>query len=307
MLKNLHLKILSLILAMLFWVFVVSLENTFFELPDEIPLQVFNLAPELALSTKLPPVKLTVRASDPVALRRLSSADFEAYVDLRNIGAGQRQVPVLVTSKNAQVNVVKSDPAELALTIEPVRQKLVNLLPEVKGQPAKSFRVDFVKLSNEAVAVKGAASILAKISSAKAIIQLDGTETENATKKAKITIYDAAGIALDELKIDEDKDVSALLAIVEVLNSKQLGVKAMITGSAVNGVVKRIEVSPAVVSVKGSREALSKLEILETEPIDISKVDASFEKRVRLVLPVGVALEEGEKAEAVVKVEITQQ
>lgn len=307
MLKNLHLKILSLILAMLFWVFVVSLENTFFELPDEIQLQVFNLAPELALSTKLPFVKLIVRASDPVALRRLSSADFEAYVDLRNIGAGQQQVPVLVTSKNSQVNVVKSDPAELALTIEPVRQKLVNLLPEVKGQPAKGFRVDAVRLSDAAVAVKGAASILAKISSAKAFIQLDGTEAENATKKAKIMIYDAAGIALDELKIDEAEDISAFLTIVEVSNSKQLGIKAVITGSVVNGVVKRIEVSPAVISVKGPREVLNKLEILETEPIDISKVDASFEKRVRLVLPVGVTLEEGEKVEAVVKVEITQQ
>lgn len=303
MLKNLHLKILSLILAMVFWVFVVSLENTFFELPDEIPLQVFNLAPELALSTKLPPVKLTVRASDPVALRRLSSADFEAYVDLRNIGAGQRQVPVLVTSKNAQVNVVKSDPAELALTIEPVRQKLVSLLSEVKGQPAKGFRIDSVKLSDETVAVKGAASILSKISSAKALIQLDGTETKNVTKKAKITVYDATGIALDELKIDNE-DVSVLLTIVEVSNSKQLGIRAVITGSAVNGVVKRIEVLPAVVSVKGQRDTLEKLEILETEPIDISKADASFEKRVRIVLPVGVMLEEGEKAEAVVKVEI---
>lgn len=306
MLKNLHLKILSLVLAMLFWIFVASLENTFFELPDEIPLQVFNLAPELALSTKLPPVKLTVRASDPVALRRLSSADFEAYVDLRNIGAGQRQVPVLVTSKNSQVNVVKSDPAELALTIEPVRQKLISLLSEVKGQPAKGFRVDTVKLSSEAVAVKGAASTLSKISSAKAFVQLDGTEAENATKKARIVIYDAAGVALDELKIDEE-DISALLSIVEISTAKQVGVKAVVTGSIVNGVVKRIEVAPAVLSVKGTKEALSQLEVIETEPIDLNNASASFEKKARVVLPNGVTLEEGEKGAVTVNVEIEKQ
>jgi YbbR domain-containing protein len=302
MLKNLHLKILSLFLAMFFWIFVVSLENTFFEMPDEIPIQVFNLAPELALSTKLPSVRLTLRASDPVALRRLSPADFEAYIDLRNIGAGDRLVPILVTSKNPQVSVVKSKPAEMMVIIEPVRQKLVTVVGEVKGQPAKGFRVDAIKLFHEIIAVKGAASLLAQISTAKALIALDGTEAENTTKKAIVKVYDASGTVLEELKIEEE--VSALLTIVEVSNAKQVGVKAKITGAVVNGVVRRIEVSPAVISVKGTKEVLSQLEIVETEAIDVSSASASFEKKVRVVLPAGVSLEEGEKGEVVVKVEI---
>ncbi len=306
MLKHLHLKILSLVLAMVFWIFVVSLENAFFQLPDEISIQVFNLAPELALAKKLPSVRLTVRASDPVALRRLSPSDFEAYIDLRNIAAGERTVPVLVTSKNSQVSVVKTEPSELQLVIEPVRQKLVQVLAEVKGQPAKGFRVDAVKLSSETVTVKGAASVLSKISSAKAFITLDGTETENSTKKAVVKIYDAGGIALDEVQIQET-DFSVNLSIVEVSNSKQVGVKAKITGAIVNGVVKRIEVAPAVLSVKGTKEVLGQLEVIETEPIDLNNASASFEKKTRVVLPSGVTLEEGEKGEVVVKVEIEKQ
>lgn len=305
MLKNLHLKILSLVLAMFFWIFVVSLENAFFEMPDEISIQVFNLAPELALSTKLPSVRLTLRASDPVALRRLSPADFEAYIDLRNIGAGDRLVPILVTSKNPQVSVVKSQPAEIEVVIEPVRQKLVTVVAEVKGQPAKGFRVDLLKLSHETVAVKGAASLLTQISTAKALVALDGNETENISKKVIVKIFDASGTVLEELKIEEE--VSVRLTIVEVSNSKQVGVKAKITGAVVNGVVKRIEVSPGVISVKGTKEALSQLEIVETEAIDLNSAAASFEKKVRVVLPEGVILEEGEKGEVVVKVEIEKQ
>lgn len=306
MLKHLHFKILSLVLSMFFWIFVVSLENAFFQLPDEILIQVFNLAPELALATKLPSVRLTVRASDPTALRRLSPSDFEAYIDLRNIAAGERSVSVLVTSKNSQVSVVKTEPSEFLLVIEPVRQKLVNVLTEVKGQPGKGFRVDAVTLSSETVTVKGAASVLSKIASAKALITLDGTETENSTKKAVVKIYDATGVALDEFQIQE-ADFSALLSIVEVSNSKQVGVRAKIIGAVMNGVVKGIEVSPAVLSVKGTKEVLNRLEEIETEPIDLNNASVSFEKKARVVLPTGVTLEEGEIGEVMVKVEIEKQ
>ena len=130
-------------------------------------------------------------------------------------------MPVLVTSKNPQVSVIKTEPSEFQLTIEPVRQKLVNVLTEVKGQPRKGFRVDAVILSSETVTVKGAASVLSKIASAKALIMLDGSETENSTKKAVVKIYDAAGAVLDEVQIQE-ADFSANLSIVEVSNSKQV-------------------------------------------------------------------------------------
>ena len=64
MFKHLHIKIFSLLLAIVFWIFVVSLENNFVELPNAVPVEVFNLAPDLAIATKLGEVRLTVRSSD---------------------------------------------------------------------------------------------------------------------------------------------------------------------------------------------------------------------------------------------------
>ncbi|MEK9133075.1 MAG: hypothetical protein AAB606_05215, partial [Patescibacteria group bacterium] len=76
MFKNLPLKILSLVLATVFWVFVVSLENNFVQFPEQIPIQVFNLAPDLALTGQLGTVKLGLRAADVGIMRSLSANDF---------------------------------------------------------------------------------------------------------------------------------------------------------------------------------------------------------------------------------------
>ena len=82
-LKNLRFKILALVFAAIFWVFVVSMENTFYKLPDAVPVHVFNQAEDLALASEIGSVSLMLRADETVALKTLSAGDFEAYIDLK--------------------------------------------------------------------------------------------------------------------------------------------------------------------------------------------------------------------------------
>ena len=139
MLRNIPLKILSLVLAVIFWFFVLSLENNFYKVPFEIPVQVFNISSELALSSPLPNVSITVSSQDSGALRKLSVEDFEAYVDVRAAGAGSHLLTVLVTSKNPQISVMRVDPDEMEIALEPVREKLVAVVLEIEGEPAAGF------------------------------------------------------------------------------------------------------------------------------------------------------------------------
>lgn len=303
MFKNLPLKFIALILAAIFWIFVVSLENTFYKLPADVPIQVFNQAANLALASPLQTVRLTVRTADSLILRNLSPNDFEAYVDLRNAGAGRGRVPVSVTSKNQQVNVVRIEPSEIELELEPVREKIVSLAPRVRGKLKSGFQIESVKLLRETVTVSGAESLLKKITKGEAEVEVSGEERENFVKKGSVKIFGEEGILLEGLRI-EPETVDVIFTVVEAESSKQIGVKAKITGSVANGTVKKIEVHPAVISVTGSPEALASLNVLETEEIKLENLPASGEKKVRVVLPDGVKLGEGEKSEVRVKVEI---
>ena len=307
MLKHLPLKIFALVLATIFWIFVVSFENTFYQFPEDVKIQIFNLAPELAVTEDLGAVKLGIRASDSVVYRTLTAADFEAYVDLRNAGAGQRKVAVSVTSKNPQVTVVRVFPNEVSLNLEPVRQKNVSVTSEVLGKPAKGYKVGTVKLSKNTVAVSGAETFLKKIAQARGQINLSGTETRSMTKKVEVVFYDEAGLVLEGIKIDDSVSLEADMEIIEVEGNKEVGIKAKLEGAMANGVVKKVEVSPAVISINGRTEALTGILFVETEKIDLKDIEASFSKKVKIILPKDITLAAGQSGEVTVKVEIEKQ
>lgn len=307
MFKNLPSKILALILAAIFWIFVVSFENTFYKLPEDVPITVFNQSQDLALASELGHVRLILRTEDSVVLKTISASDFEAYIDLKNAGAGFSRASVSVTSKNPRVSVLKIEPGEIEIELEPIRQKTVSLASDVKGQVAKGFRLDSVKLTNANISISGAESLLKRIVSAKAEIILDGTENKTLIKKTVIKIYDNEGKILEGLKV-EQKEVLATFNIIETENSKQIGIKAKFSGTAPGGgVVKNVEIEPSVVSINGLKTVLDAVEAIETEPIDLKNAEKSFEKKVKLVLPQGVSLAGNEASEAVVKVQIEQQ
>lgn len=303
MFKNIPLKIFSLLLATIFWIFVVSLENTFYKLPTEIPIQIFNRAENLALASPLGTAQLTIRTADPLALKNLSPNDFEAYVDVRNVGAGSTRVPVSVTSKNSQMSVIRVEPSEVELELEPVREKIVSVTPKVKGRLASGFRMESIKLLHETVTVFGAESLLKKIARGEVEIELSETEEESVAKKGTVKILGESGVLLEGLSI-EPALIDAIITVSEVEGIKQVGVRAKITGALANGIVKKIEVAPAVISVTGSPDALGVLEVILTEEIALENFPPSGEKKVRLVLPEGVKLEDGEKGEVGVRVEI---
>lgn len=303
MFKNLHFKILALVFASLFWVFVVSMENTFFRLTETVPIHVFNQSEGLALTSDLGSVRLILRADDSVVIKTISSSDFEAYVDLNNAGAGSLKVPVSVTSKNPQVSVLKVEPSEVEVSLEPMEEKVIAVTPIVKGQPAKGFEFKSAKLSVQTVTVSGASSILRKIGQAKAEVKFDGTEEEDFERKANVKVYDREGNILEGVVVTTE-DIKIAVKIIEIELEKQAGIKANLVGAAENIIVKRVEINPAVVSIGGSKEILSKFEVIETEKIDLKGILESFEKTVKLVLPQGISLAEGEKNEVSVKVEI---
>lgn len=307
MFKNIHLKILALVAAMIFWVFVVSLENAFLQFPHEIPIQVFNQSSDLALASVLPGVKLTVRARDAADLRKLAANDFEVYVDLRDVGEGTHRIPVSFSSKNAEITVLRATPADIDINLEPVKQKNFTVSYDVSGQPAKGFKLQSVKLSKDSVVISGAQSALKKVSRVKAMVVMQGTEKRSFTRKVEIGAYSYEDNLIEGLKIEDGGGIEANVTIEEVSGSKEVGVKPKFIGSIANATIKNIEIFPAAVSIVAAQDVLKNISILETEPIELKDAADSFEKNVKIVLPEGVELENKAKPEARVKVEIEKQ
>ncbi|MBF0457554.1 MAG: YbbR-like domain-containing protein [Nitrospirae bacterium] len=78
---------------------------------------------------------------------------------------------------------------------------------------------------------------------------------------------------------------SNVIVQTEEVFTMSLPIKPVLKGTPKNGfIVDEVMVIPEEISATGSRQALNKLEYIETEPVNVKDADASFEKTVRLVL-----------------------
>lgn len=305
MFHNFSLKLLALGLAILFWVFVVSIENVFATLPYEIPAQPLNLRTDLALSSELPIVKITVRSESADIFRRLQSSDFEAYLDLSDTGAGTKEVFIRVTSKNPDVRVVRVQPNKALVTIEPIRETVLPLNVKITGKPAKDFDVMETRASIPSIRVKGAESVLRTYLAAEARIALDGKEEQSFEKPAKLVIKDASGNEVANVAV-VDEQVLVFVKIEALKITKTVPVKVLFQGSLAHGTLAKVTSTPEVVEAQGPKEALDQISSIETEPVDLAIVQASGEKIVSLKIPEGIILVQPDDSKVKVFLEIVE-
>ncbi|PJC37516.1 hypothetical protein CO046_00030 [Candidatus Peregrinibacteria bacterium CG_4_9_14_0_2_um_filter_53_11] len=307
MLRNLHIKLFALLLAALFWFFIIGAENRFLVVPDSLPVVAFNLGQELALVEELGTVSVSVQASDQSIFEGLTAENFEAYVDLRTVGVGTHMMPVSVTSKNPQVRVTSIQPREIEVTIEPVRERQITLEARISGQPAQSYTITGVDLQGATLSVSGAETLLQSIMKAEAVVFLRGTESAPySTNQLDVHFYNEDGDEVHNLRYTADA-LSAVVTIIESDITKSVGIRALIEGTPADGKVSSITLDPSVVELRGPRHIMEKLTLVETEPIAISTATNTFTKQVTLRLPSGVKIAPGGVGEVSVRVEIGSQ
>lgn len=306
MFHNFPLKVVSLVLALFFWFFVVSLESIYIKLTAEIPVTAFNKGEQVALTTPLPIIKLGIRTDDPLLERSLTAADFEAYIDLSNISVGQHTLPVSVTSRNAHVSVVHVEPAEVTVILEQVKQKYISLTAKTVGQPARGFTVRGVDISPKSVTVSGAESVLKRVVRGEVRVEVGANAKDSfVIDQAPVIFYDANDAKIDGVTFEGQK-ISASVEIEKSNSTKQVGVHPNIKGSAANMTVKEILVDPSLITIEGAPDVIEKIETLESAAIDITGAKKDVNRKIAIVLPAGVKLSDGSPATVTVTIQFEQ-
>lgn len=182
--KNIQIRILAILSAVLLWMFVVGVENYVYLLPNEVPVKVTNLSQNVSVAKELSKVKIRYRKQDEAGT--ISPTEFEISVDAQNLTEGEYNLPISAISKNPKVSVVAVEPATLSLKLEANTSKEIPVETVVTGIPDRDFELKEVKLSNEKVKVSGASSLLGSLKSLPIKVNLDGSE--NADFSRKVTL-----------------------------------------------------------------------------------------------------------------------
>ncbi|CCO07860.1 CdaR family protein [Desulforamulus hydrothermalis] len=271
--------LLSVLLALLLWVYVNIVQNPVKEQEFRVALETRGELPQ-GLTVSGLPKSVTVRVQGKnTQLSGIRSADFQAYVDLGNIGEGENSRPVQVSAPSG-LQVIQVNPARLNLVAERLIQKQLPVAAAVKGEPLSGYTALEPVVQPTAVLVRGPAKVLQDLKKLELTVDITGT-SQNIEQQLMIPLPAGVAATPDRVKV--------LVPVTRALPSRTLPVVPRYSGSPADPYqLLRVIPQPATVQVYAPVEVLQNLDIINTETIRIDGITGDVIKEARLLLPAGV-------------------
>ncbi|MCD6525833.1 MAG: YbbR-like domain-containing protein [Desulfuromonas sp.] len=156
--RNWHLKLLSLVFALLLWLFVTGEQKA--EVGHTVPLELKNLPVGLIVANEVPSL-VDLRISGPrTLLSNLRPSALSMSVDLRGLEPGLTTFKRLDENLNipSALKVVRLSPSYVEVKLERIRRKSVPVDVVVSGVPESGAHVVSIAVSPDAVVIEGAES-----------------------------------------------------------------------------------------------------------------------------------------------------
>ncbi len=154
---NWPVKVLSLALAVLLFLFyrISSLEERFFSVPLELRISE-NLVPAGPYPRN---ARVTIRG-DQDAVFNIMEDDIQVFADFSDFRReGVFRAPLQYHRQGSALNVdyleISVEPAELRLELEEKREKLVDVVPNIVGYPARGYELGQYFVSPEKIRIEG--------------------------------------------------------------------------------------------------------------------------------------------------------
>lgn len=278
--RNNSIKLLSLLLAFVLWIYVNNEQNPVREKVLDIELENTGLGQDFIITGGMPDsVRVKVQGSR-TQLANLAPWNFRAVVNIPEGKTGDMVLPVRVTVP-AGLQVLQVSPKEVRVTVDRLVDRRVSVSVELQGEPAHGYAAMAPEIRPDTVIVRGPAMVVNKINQATAVVNI-GSAKENVEQDVPVS----AGPYNVSLS---PSVVTVFVPVTSTTVSKDVPVLPQVTGSPARGfAVGRVYSEPASVHVSGPAEKLDVIFGVKTEPVDIQGADKSLDREVSLVIPQGV-------------------
>jgi YbbR domain-containing protein len=154
--KNKTIKIISLILAIILWVFVKSKSGG--EVGLVVPLEFYRVPPNLIV-TNVTDEAINVRITGSVIqLQRLPTREIRARIDFSRARPGTNTFDILPDNFNISkdLDITQISPSSVKVELDNVIEKMVHVKPVVKGKPARGYRATKISVDPPYINLQGA-------------------------------------------------------------------------------------------------------------------------------------------------------
>ncbi|RKY01676.1 MAG: hypothetical protein DRP54_03300 [Spirochaetes bacterium] len=165
LLYNWHVKLISLFIAFLLWMYVSGLQEQ--EKLITVKFEVRNLPERYVVSNNIPDTVNVVLKGREENFTLLDTSILTAYVDLEKKVFNDARFQIQIDRKNLPrgLKIKEINPRTIHLTLERVVRKNVEVVPVIVDNPPYGFVFSNVTVIPESVYVEGPASIIEKMDS----------------------------------------------------------------------------------------------------------------------------------------------
>ena len=284
------LALVSLLAAIALWVAVTDAENprNAYEYGGGLIVNPVNVAQGLAIAGLSENVVfIRVRATEE-AFSELTTADFVAEVNM----SGERQdtsnkaVSVRVAGRD-DIEIIDVSPSTVQVLLDDEASKQVPVQINRLGATPQGVVVASIETNPTTVTVTGAASLINRVESASADINLTGLRV-NQEQQFVLTARDSSSVDLRPLGIEPSTaDVRVTVTLTDV--SRSVPVTLRTRGKVAEGYnLTSFSLDQNSVTIEGPVQVVQALTSIDTEEFDLTAFSSDQTRSVRLRLPTGV-------------------
>ncbi|MCX6087935.1 MAG: CdaR family protein [Caldiserica bacterium] len=283
----LDIKVLSVIFAIALWYYVVGIQGpTIVRNYTKVPVVPINVPNESFVVNNLGYVAISAEGPSKVILG-IKDIDFTALVDMAGKEAGDYYLVVETRSPLSNVAIKSVSPDKVKVQLETLSSLSLPISVVFQNVP-QEFLPDNPIVSPSSATVLGPESALRNVDKVYVTVDFKSIGGED-TYTLPIQIAMKEGSTNEHVYINPASCAVVIRKLTSGVNLT-LPITANIQGTPYSGFgLKSVTVSPNTILVKGSYDVLSKINSIQTLPIDISNLTKPTDFNINLVLPDGVS------------------
>lgn len=228
-------------------------------------------------------VTMSLTGTVSVVQSTVTQRNFDVYVDLEGLSPGTHTVPIKHDGVSSRIDV-RFEPENIEVTIEERGSGTYDVAVDYSNldQMPEGFEIEAATVTPQQVEITSAQSVIDRISSVKAFVDVEGIKESMTLTDVPVRIYDNEGNQMNA-RIEP----GTVTVDLEVINpNKEVPIDVTTSGELPDG-VRLIETSVEAenVTVYAPSSQLEDIEQVETEPIDLSEITETTTLEVALLVP----------------------
>ncbi|MBI9014750.1 MAG: hypothetical protein JEZ08_21105 [Clostridiales bacterium] len=284
--RNTAPKILSIVFAIVFWIFVMDQVNPeMIRQLEDIPVQLIGVEELKSKNYEIMGerefvVDVTFKGRRNEVIK-LTKSDIEITADIGDLTSGDQTVLLGKKISVEDIFIEETSRDTVTLDIDEIIREPIDVQIIKQGNVPEGYMTEEMTLSLQQVFVKGPESLVGAVDSVRGIININNATTE-ISKDVAVEAIDNNGETVTGVEV-ETNYISVEIPISKIAD---IAIQPITTGEVKQGYgLTEIIVLPDVVNVRGQREAINALKFIETKDINLSGVSASFEIYTELNVP----------------------